>query len=130
MVAVCTIDAFAFCSSDCLDGVLTMRGSSMPGSSPLRICRNTQVELGFGTPYLLSLGVPKALISIVWLAGPLSGLLVQPIVGSYSDNATFKLGRRRPFVIGESMKCPSSIRSSDFAFHALQEERQLCACRF
>ena len=32
------------------------------------------VELAYGSPYLLSLGLPKALTSLVWLAGPLSGL--------------------------------------------------------
>ncbi|KAI9001651.1 major facilitator superfamily domain-containing protein [Gaertneriomyces semiglobifer] len=58
------------------------------------------VELAYGTPYLLSLGLPKALTALVWLAGPLSGLLIQPIVGVYSDKCTFKMGRRRPFMIG------------------------------
>ncbi|KAI8808211.1 hypothetical protein BJ742DRAFT_772207 [Cladochytrium replicatum] len=58
------------------------------------------VELAFGTPYLLELGLSKSLTALVWLAGPLSGLLVQPIVGVYSDLCTSRLGRRRPFIIG------------------------------
>jgi solute carrier family 45 protein 1/2/4 len=33
------------------------------------------VELGYGNPFLLSLGCPKPLLSLVWLAGPLSGFL-------------------------------------------------------
>lgn len=37
----------------------------------------------FGTPYLLSLGLSKQSTSLVWLAGPLSGLLVQPIIGEW-----------------------------------------------
>ncbi|KAJ2579062.1 hypothetical protein GGH95_003302, partial [Coemansia sp. RSA 1836] len=30
------------------------------------------VELGYGTPYLLSLGLSKPLMTLVWMAGPLS----------------------------------------------------------
>jgi hypothetical protein len=33
----------------------------------------------YGTPYLLSLDLSKELTALVWLAGPLSGLLVQPV---------------------------------------------------
>ncbi|KAF9437452.1 hypothetical protein BGZ76_000658 [Entomortierella beljakovae] len=57
------------------------------------------VELGYGTPYLLSLGIPKSMTPLVWLAGPLSGLVIQPIVGVFSDTLDWKLGRRRPFII-------------------------------
>ncbi|KAI8594668.1 sugar transporter [Dissophora ornata] len=57
------------------------------------------VELGYGTPYLLSLGIPKSLTPLVWLAGPLSGLVIQPIVGVFSDGLDWKLGRRRPFIL-------------------------------
>ncbi|KAF9977624.1 hypothetical protein BGZ73_005478 [Actinomortierella ambigua] len=58
------------------------------------------VELGYGTPYLLSLGMPKALTPLVWLAGPLSGLIIQPLVGVFSDSLDWRMGRRRPFIIG------------------------------
>ncbi|RKP10038.1 major facilitator superfamily domain-containing protein [Thamnocephalis sphaerospora] len=53
----------------------------------------------YGTPYLLQLGLSKMLISLVWLAGPLSGLLIQPLVGIYSDRCTSRIGRRRPFIL-------------------------------
>jgi solute carrier family 45 protein 1/2/4 len=33
------------------------------------------------SPYLLSLGLSKSYMSLVFLAGPLSGLLVQPVIG-------------------------------------------------
>ncbi len=36
-------------------------------------------------------------IPILWIAGPLTGLLVQPIVGYFSDRTWNKLGRRRPY---------------------------------
>lgn len=40
-------------------------------------------------------------IPILWLAGPVTGLLVQPLIGSMSDRTWNRLGRRRPyFLIG------------------------------
>jgi len=58
------------------------------------------VEMSNGSPYLLSLGMSKAILALVWLAGPLSGVLVQPFVGLKSDRCRIKWGKRRPFVIG------------------------------
>jgi len=34
-----------------------------------------------------------------WLAAPITGMLVQPIVGHYSDRTWTRLGRRRPYFI-------------------------------
>ncbi len=40
-------------------------------------------------------------IPILWIAAPITGLIVQPIIGHMSDNTWGKLGRRRPyFLIG------------------------------
>ncbi|KAI9291395.1 MFS general substrate transporter [Neoconidiobolus thromboides FSU 785] len=57
------------------------------------------LELSYGTPYLLSLGLSKSMMSLVWLAGPLSGLIMQPLIGVISDKCESPLGRRRPFLI-------------------------------
>ncbi|OTB06702.1 hypothetical protein M426DRAFT_318762 [Hypoxylon sp. CI-4A] len=57
------------------------------------------VEQTYCTPYLLSLGLTKSKTSLVWIAGPLSGLIVQPIVGALADESTSKWGRRRPFIV-------------------------------
>ncbi|CAO3628715.1 unnamed protein product [Cunninghamella blakesleeana] len=57
------------------------------------------VELSYGTPYLLSLNLSKELTSLVWLAGPLSGLIVQPVIGAFSDRCTSRFGKRRPYII-------------------------------
>src|SRR6266566_2754297 len=51
------------------------------------------------TPYLLSLGLTKGQTSMVWLVGPLSGLIVQPIVGVMSDQTQSEWGRRRPYIL-------------------------------
>ena len=49
-------------------------------------------------PYLLSLGIPRDLMSLVLLAAPLSGLVVQPIIGHYADHSKSRYGRRRPYM--------------------------------
>ncbi|NOX17806.1 MAG: SLC45 family MFS transporter [Chlorobi bacterium] len=38
-------------------------------------------------------------MGFVWAAGPIAGLIAQPIVGLISDNVWFLGGRRRPFII-------------------------------
>ncbi|KAL2074923.1 hypothetical protein VTL71DRAFT_8703 [Oculimacula yallundae] len=58
------------------------------------------VELSNGTPYLLALGLSKSFVAVVWIAGPLSGALVQPYVGMLSDNCRSSWGKRTPFMIG------------------------------
>jgi len=47
-----------------------------------------------------SLGAAIDEIPILWVAAPLTGLLIQPIVGYFSDNTWNRLGRRRPFFLG------------------------------
>lgn len=38
-------------------------------------------------------------LSLFWLAAPLTGMIIQPIVGHYSDRTWCRLGRRRPFFL-------------------------------
>ncbi|KAL8771578.1 MAG: hypothetical protein Q9209_003021 [Squamulea sp. 1 TL-2023] len=57
-------------------------------------------EISNGSPYLLSLGMSKALLAIVWIIGPLSGVIVQPYIGIRSDNCRSRFGKRKPFMIG------------------------------
>jgi maltose/moltooligosaccharide transporter len=45
------------------------------------------------------LGARPEDVPILWLAGPVTGLLVQPIIGSMSDRTWNKLGRRRPYFL-------------------------------
>lgn len=56
-------------------------------------------EMTYCSPFLLSLGMSKSGLSLVWVAGPLSGLVMQPLVGMVSDRWTGKWGRRRPFMV-------------------------------
>lgn len=45
------------------------------------------------------LGASPDDVPLLWLAGPMTGLIVQPIVGSMSDRTWNKLGRRRPYFL-------------------------------
>ena len=45
------------------------------------------------------LGAKPEQVPILWLAGPITGLLVQPVIGSMSDRTWNRLGRRRPYFL-------------------------------
>src|SRR6187200_2390373 len=45
------------------------------------------------------LGARADAIPMLWLAAPLTGLIVQPIIGHMSDRTWGALGRRRPFFL-------------------------------
>ncbi|XP_073121866.1 sucrose transport protein-like [Henckelia pumila] len=60
------------------------------------------LQLSLLTPYVQLLGVPHRWAAFIWLCGPISGMLVQPIVGYYSDNCISRFGRRRPFIAAGS----------------------------
>ncbi|HNY07167.1 MAG TPA: MFS transporter [Bacteroidales bacterium] len=49
---------------------------------------------------LSALGANVDQLSYFWLAAPLAGLIVQPIVGLSSDKTWTRLGRRIPFILG------------------------------
>ncbi|KAK1837293.1 major facilitator superfamily domain-containing protein [Podospora conica] len=72
------------------------------------------VEMTYCTPYLLSLGLSKGQTSLVWVAGPLSGLIVQPIVGVLADESTSKWGRRRPIIVVGSILVACSLLALGF----------------
>ncbi|MGY6741346.1 MAG: MFS transporter [Cecembia sp.] len=55
---------------------------------------------GFMSRIFQTLGAEKDTIPLLWIAAPLTGLLVQPIVGYLSDRTWHpKFGRRRPFFL-------------------------------
>jgi maltose/moltooligosaccharide transporter len=47
-----------------------------------------------------TMGVDLASLPILMLAGPVTGLIMQPIIGHYSDRTWCRLGRRRPYFLG------------------------------
>jgi len=46
-----------------------------------------------------TLGAEIDRIPILWIAAPVTGLIVQPIIGHMSDNTWGRLGRRRPYFL-------------------------------
>jgi maltose/moltooligosaccharide transporter len=47
-----------------------------------------------------TLGARVENIPILWIAAPVSGLLIQPIIGHLSDKTWNRLGRRKPYFLG------------------------------
>jgi maltose/moltooligosaccharide transporter len=46
-----------------------------------------------------TLGASVEDIPILWIAAPVTGLIIQPIIGHMSDNTWNRLGRRRPYFL-------------------------------
>jgi len=46
------------------------------------------------------LGANPDSLAILWLAAPVTGVIIQPLVGQSSDRIWTRLGRRRPFILG------------------------------
>ena len=63
------------------------------------------IQFGWGlqmanmSPIYSYLGAPDEQIAKLWLAAPLTGFLVQPIIGAMSDRTWGRLGRRRPYFL-------------------------------
>jgi maltose/moltooligosaccharide transporter len=64
------------------------------------------IQIGFGlqnanvSRIFETLGARVEDIPILWIAAPVTGLLVQPVVGYFSDRTWNRLGRRRPYFLG------------------------------
>ncbi|MBS4042423.1 MAG: SLC45 family MFS transporter [Chitinophagaceae bacterium] len=57
------------------------------------------LQNGNASRILRTFGADVEHLSWFWIAAPLTGMIVQPIVGYYSDKTWCKLGRRRPFFL-------------------------------
>ena len=57
------------------------------------------MQIGLSGRVTEPLGATPLIFGLMWLAGPITGILVQPIVGVISDNIMTKIGRRRPFLL-------------------------------
>lgn len=58
------------------------------------------LQMGNMSAIYSRLGAREDQIPLLWLAAPVTGLLVQPLVGYFSDRTWCRLGRRRPYFLG------------------------------
>lgn len=56
-------------------------------------------------PIYSFLGASEAIMPLLWLAGPVTGLVVQPVVGALSDRTSSRLGRRTPYFLVGAVLC-------------------------
>ena len=63
------------------------------------------IQFGWGlqlanmSPIYKYLHAEESTLPYLWLAGPITGLIIQPIIGSMSDRTWNRLGRRRPYFL-------------------------------
>lgn len=57
------------------------------------------LQTGNASRILQTFGANIEHLSLFWLAAPLGGMLIQPLIGYYSDRTWTRLGRRRPYFL-------------------------------
>ncbi|KAI3837837.1 hypothetical protein MKX03_029184 [Papaver bracteatum] len=73
------------------------------------------LQLSILTPYVQLLGIPHKYAAFIWLCGPISGMIIQPIIGYHSDRCLSRWGRRRPFIVFGTLLVVISVMFISFA---------------
>jgi len=60
-------------------------------------------------PIYSFLGASEATMPLLWLAGPITGLVIQPIVGAMSDRTVTRVGRRTPYFLVGAVLCSIAL---------------------
>ena len=83
-----------------------------------------QMRIILSAPVTEGLGASPFIYGLIWLAGPFTGMVIQPLVGVLSDNTKSKFGRRRPYLLCGAIitalalwAFPNSAGISDFLGH-------------
>ena len=63
------------------------------------------LQNGNASAILQNYGADVHQLSWFWLVAPITGLIVQPIIGYYSDRTWNKLGRRKPYFLAGTILC-------------------------
>lgn len=94
----------------------------MPEKARLSLLRIVEMNIGFlGLQFSFGLqqanmgpiygflGADEAAMPLLWLAGPMTGLIVQPIVGAMSDRTASRFGRRTPYFLIGAVICTLAL---------------------
>ena len=79
------------------------------------------IQFSFGlqqanmSPIYKYLGADEASLPLLWLAGPMTGLLVQPIIGAMSDRTVSRWGRRTPYFLIGALLCSLGLLVMPFS---------------
>ncbi len=79
------------------------------------------IQFSFGlqqsnmSPIYKYLGADEASLPLLWLAGPMTGLLVQPIIGAMSDRTVSRWGRRTPYFLIGAILCSLGLLFMPFS---------------
>ena len=67
------------------------------------------------SPIYAYLGAEEAALPLLYLAGPMTGLLVQPIIGAMSDRTLSRFGRRTPYFLIGAILCSLSLLAMPYS---------------
>ncbi|CAN5894959.1 MFS transporter [soil metagenome] len=67
------------------------------------------------SPIYRYLGANESSLPLLWLAGPMTGLLVQPIIGAMSDRTLSPRGRRTPYFLVGAVLCSVALLAMPFS---------------
>ncbi len=62
-----------------------------------------QMRIILSGPVTEHLGASPFLYGLIWLAGPFTGMVVQPLIGAMSDKTVSLFGRRRPYLLAGAL---------------------------
>jgi maltose/moltooligosaccharide transporter len=73
------------------------------------------LQQGNMSPIYKYLGASEAALPLLWLAGPMTGLLVQPLIGAMSDRTLSPRGRRTPYFLVGAVLCSIALLLMPFS---------------
>eukprot|EP00658_Telonema_sp_P-2_P001685 TRINITY_DN10640_c0_g1_i1.p1 TRINITY_DN10640_c0_g1~~TRINITY_DN10640_c0_g1_i1.p1 ORF type:complete len:168 (-),score=40.47 TRINITY_DN10640_c0_g1_i1:47-550(-) len=85
------------------------------------------LQVGGGTAVMKNMGIPSSVVSAVWLFGPISGIIMGPLVGRYSDRCQHPMGRRRPVMVLSLIHIsePTRLLSISYAVFCLKKKKNV-----
>lgn len=99
-----------------------------PGKPHLRVWQILNMNVGFFgiqfsfglqqsnmSPIYKYLGAHDANLPYLWLAGPITGLIVQPLIGAMSDRTDSRWGRRTPYFLIGALICSACLLAMPFS---------------